>query len=61
MTTFSIVAAGLQDGADERAIFVGGSAETYALNADKTATVTFGGTTFSIAYTAASKTFAVTK
>jgi uncharacterized repeat protein (TIGR01451 family) len=58
MTAFSIVAGGLLDGPDEKILF---GVETYALDADKTANVTFGGTTFTIAYVAATTTFTITK
>ncbi|HAH05921.1 MAG TPA: hypothetical protein DCM05_05215, partial [Elusimicrobia bacterium] len=58
MATLAIVVGGRQDGAAEEVYF---GAETYALNANKTATRAYGGTTFQIAYVAATGTFTITK
>lgn len=58
LATLSIVGTGVQNGASE-VLTIGGTA--YPLNANKTATGTAGGTTFSIAYVTSTQTFTITK
>ena len=57
LPTWTIVAAGVVDGASEILTF---DTEAYPLNVDKTATEAAGGTTFNIAYTTGTQTFAIT-
>ena len=57
LATLSIVGSGIQDGVSE-VLVIGGT--SYPLNANKTATGTAGSTTFSIAYTTSTQTFAIT-
>jgi len=58
MVSLTLTAAGIRDSASE-VFTIGGSA--FPQNADKTATVTVGGTSFAIAYTTANGQFAISK
>ncbi len=63
LTSLTITASGLADGAAEQVIFDGGSTSVreFALDADKSTTASIGGVTWSIAYTASTGEFAITK